>query len=159
MKCEFVALDMIAVLDGRASAVQRQKIDAHAKECAACRERLEGFRNVWSALEDVPVAEVTLGFDARLRRRIAAEPQQRFWDSLLPAPRLAFAMAALLAVSVWIARLPQDVTTSAKSQDEYTMIKDLRVLEDYDLISNFDALSELPPAQPAQAQPANSGTM
>lgn len=158
MKCELIAGDMIAVLDGRASALQRQKVDAHAMECGTCRERLEGFRTVWSALEDVTVAEPTLGFDARLRRRIAAEPQQRFWESLLPAPRLAFAMAALLSVSVWMARLPVDVTT-AKSQDEYTMIKDLRVLEDYDVISNFDALSELPPAQPAQARPVNSGTM
>jgi anti-sigma factor RsiW len=159
MRCELVAQDMISVLDGRASAGQRQKLNAHAKECAACRERLEGFRDVWSALEDVPVSEPTLGFDARLRRQIAAEPRQRFWDSLMPAPRLAFAMAGLLAVSVWIARLPVDVTTTAKSQDDYVMIKDLRVLEDYDVISNFDALSELPPAQPAQGQPANSGTM
>jgi anti-sigma factor RsiW len=159
MKCEWIAQDMIAVLDGRADAAQRQKMNAHATECVACRERLEGFRNVWSVLEEVPVEEPTLGFDARLRRRIAAEPRQRFWESLMPAPRLAFAMAGLLAVSVWVARLPVDVTTTAKSQDDYMMIKDLRVLEDYDVISNFDALSELPPAQPAAVQPANSGTM
>jgi hypothetical protein len=35
------------------------------------------------------------------------------------------------------------------------MIKDLPVLEDYDVLTSFDALSELPVQQTTQSQPSN----
>jgi hypothetical protein len=114
-------------------------------------------------LEEMPISEPSLGFDARLRQRIAAEPRHHFWEGWLPAPRLAFAMSMLLVMSAWIARLPLDVPTASKTEEDYHMIKDLRVLEDYDVLSNFEALSELPPSAapqlPAPTQPADSGTM
>ena len=40
------------------------------------------------------------------------------------------------------------------------MIKDLRVLENYDVVSDFDALSEMPatvPGDPGATNPANDG--
>jgi anti-sigma factor RsiW len=161
--CEQVAGELIAYLDGRASAAERRKVESHAQLCAACHERVDAFLRLWSVLEEVPMAEPSLGFDARLRQRIAAEPRQRFWEGWLPAPRLAFAMSMLLVMSVWISRLPSDVPTASKTEEDYHMIKDLRVLEDYDVLSNFEALSELPPAaapqSPAPTQPADSGTL
>ena len=74
---------------------------------------------------------------------------------------MAFAVAALLVLGVWLtfmppARQPASNTiasTQARgSEAEFTVIKNLPVLEDYDVLSNFDALSELPvePAVPAQ---------
>ncbi|HEY1866355.1 MAG TPA: hypothetical protein VGG55_04730, partial [Candidatus Acidoferrales bacterium] len=44
---------------------------------------------------------------------------------------------------------PPAVTVAPQGSDaEFRMIKDLPVLEDYDVVANFDALSDLP-AQPA----------
>ena len=62
-----------------------------------------------------------------------------------------------MALSVWFARVPTDVTT-AQSDQEFKMIRDLRVLENYDVLKDFSALSELPPATPAQpaAAPVNN---
>jgi anti-sigma factor RsiW len=163
MNCENIAGEWIAYMDGRASAAERRTVEQHAEMCAECRERVDQFRRLWSVLEEAPVMAPSLGFDARLRQRVAAEPRKRFWEGLLPAPRLAFAMCMLLVMSAWIARLPVDVTAPAQTEEEFHMIKDLRVLENYDVLSNFEALSELPPAVVApaqtQGQPADGKTM
>jgi len=93
---------------------------------------------------------------------VAAEPRREgLWTWLLPSPRMAFAVAALLVLGVWLtsmppARQPASNTTASTqsrgSEAEFTVIENLPVLEDYDVLSNFDALSELPvePAVPAQ---------
>ena len=151
MNCEQISAEFISYLDGRAGADERRKVEAHLETCAACRARADEFDRVWHALDADPGIEPSLGFDARLRARIAAEPQPGRWAWLFPRPALA--MALLLAMSLWIGRLPSEGPV-AKSDEDFHMIKDLRVLEDYDVLSNFEALSELPPVQPSSpAQP------
>jgi len=148
MNCEQAGIELIAYMDGRASSEQRCTVEAHAQTCRECRARIEDYSNVWNLLEEAPAVGPSLGFDARLRRRAAVEPRPKLWASLVPAPRMTLAMAALLALSVWMARLPVDVPT-ARGDNEFRMIKDLNVLEDYDVLSNFDPLSELPVTLPA----------
>jgi hypothetical protein len=99
----------------------------------------------------------SLGFDARMRARIAEEPRARWYRWFVPQPRLAMAMALLLAVSVWITRLPQDnaglAGTAQNEQQQFQVIKNLDVLENYDVLSKFDALDEVPADE--QATPAD----
>ncbi len=64
----------------------------------ACHERAEDFRKLWGVLDEVPLVEPSLGFDARIRARIAEEPRPRWLSWLVPQPRLAFSMALLLAL-------------------------------------------------------------
>jgi hypothetical protein len=68
-------------------------------------------------------------------------------------------IALLLAVSVWMSRLPQDnsgLAGSAQSEHEqFQVIKNLDVLENYDVLSKFDALDEVPAEQPAQPDKQN----
>lgn len=155
MKCEKISNALLAYLDGRASSEERGVVEAHLKLCAACQERAEEFRRLWQVMAEVPAVEPSLAFDARLRQRIAAHPRSKLWGWMLPAPRFAFSVALLVALSVWIgARQPKPVNpqnTAANSEEQFRMIKDLGVLENYDVLSNFDALSELPATQ----QPAN----
>ena len=82
----------------------------------------------------------------------------------MPSPRMAFAATALLIASVWLssfqpARMPAVHSPAGLSNQnaeaEFGMIKDLPVLEDYDVLTSFDALSELPVQQSAQAKPLN----
>ena len=161
-KCEDISKQLIAYLDRRANSADRHEVEEHLAACGACHARAEEFQKLWGALDALPQVEPSLGFDARLHARIAEERGSRWFGWLVPQPRLAFAMALLLALSIWMGRLPGtgsgEVTTAQTEQQDFEAIKDLGVLENYDVLSKFDALSELP-AEPSpaeeHAQPVN----
>jgi anti-sigma factor RsiW len=162
-KCEDISKQLIAYLDRRANSADRNEVEAHLATCSGCHERAEEFRKMFGVLDALPTVEPSLGFDARLHARIAEEPRSRWFGWMLPHPRLAFALALLLALSVWTGDLPRatsngETATAATEQQDFEAIKDLGVLENYDVLSKFDALSEVP-AEPSpadqQAQPVN----
>ncbi len=151
MKCERMGTRLIAYLDGRAGETDRCEVEAHLAECSACRARAEEFRRLWGVLAEVPMIAPSLAFDAALRQRIAAEPSRsRLWAWLVPSPRLVFAVSLLVVLSVWLASRPTAITPAppANSETEFKMIEDLPVLENYDVVANFEALSDLPVQQP-----------
>lgn len=151
MNCERIETQLIAYLDGRAPEAERREVETHLAACAACRTRAEEFGRVWNVLDEAPTVEPSLGFDARLRQRIAAEPRPRWYAVFVPVPRFALALALLLVLSVWISSTPTappEIAKGPSAQDEeFKMIENLQVLEDYDVLANFEALSELPPAK------------
>jgi len=156
MKCEDVSKELIAYLDRRANSAERVMVEEHLAGCAGCRARAEDFRKLWNVLDEVPIHEPSLGFDARLRQRIAAEPRQKWFTWLVPQPRLAFSMALLVALSIWMSRLPQNQSPSFANapteEEQFQMIDHLGVLENFDVLTKSDVLSELPPrTQPEQA--------
>jgi predicted anti-sigma-YlaC factor YlaD len=164
-KCEDISKQLIAYLDRRANSADRHEVEEHLAACSACHARAEEFQKLWGALDALPAVEPSLGFDTRLHARIAGEPRTRWFGWLSLQPRLAFAMAMLLALSVWMGNMPLannggESATGAteQQQQDFEAIKDLGVLENYDVLSKFDALSEVPaepsPAQ-QQAQPVN----
>jgi len=155
MSCEKIEKSLVSYLDGRASERERAAVEGHLKACAECRERAEEFRRLWSAMAEVPAAEPSFGFDARLRQRIASEPRRKLWAWMVPSPRLAASVALLVGLAVFVSLRPrhvQPVNTQASSEEQFQMIKDLGVLENYDVLSNFDALSDLPAAQSSEQQ-------
>lgn len=162
MKCEDVSRELIAYLDRRTNSAERRLVEDHLQDCADCRARAEELRGVWSALEELPAIEPSLGFDARVRERVAAEPQRHWIWNFVPQPRLVFAVALLLLVSIGIARLPQRnvgvpaATTATTETEQFQEIKDLPVLENYEVLTKFDALSELSPAEAPAGQSRNS---
>ncbi len=153
MNCERMETRLIAYLDGRVNDAERSEVESHLAACRPCRTRAEEFRLLWGVLEEVPMQEPSPGFDAGLRARIAAEPPRpSLWAWLAPSPRLAVAVSLLLLLAVYISsRPPAPVQDPAAppTDAEFRMIKDLPVLENYDVLANFEALSELPP-QPAK---------
>ena len=151
---------------------ERHAVEEHLSGCASCRSRAEEFRALWSALDDLPAISPSPAFDASLRARIAAEPARRsFWD-WLPSPRLAFAVTALVAMSVWMSSVPRVITnpsvvshaiqsietSKVSAESDFGMIRDLPVLENFDVVSKFDALSELPGPPAASTQEATKET-
>ena len=158
-KCQSIENKLVAYLDNRALPAERRAVEEHLASCAGCRARAEEFRALWSALDDIPEVSPSPSFDALVRRRIAAEPAPRSFWHWIPSPRLAFAVSALVAMSVWLSTMPRPQTNShvagpanpaiqVTEESDFSMIRDLPVLENYDVISKFDALSELP-ASPA----------
>jgi anti-sigma factor RsiW len=154
--CAAMEDKIVEYLDGRAQPAERRLVEEHLAFCSGCRTRAEDFRALFGALDDLPMISPTPAFDALLRSRIGVEPARGgFWGSL-PSPSLAFAVAALVAMSVWMASMPRIVDddaamTRVSAEADFSMIRDLPVLENYDVISKFDALSELPAAREATA--------
>lgn len=147
MNCQRYENLLVAYMDGRATDAERIDVDRHLLACSACRTRVEEFRSLWTVLDQVPAPQVSAVFDARLRARIAVEPQPS-WFSWLPAPRMAFAAALLMILSVWVGTVPPAAPEIAginlSAEEEARAAKDLQVLEDLNVLANFEALSELP---------------
>jgi anti-sigma factor RsiW len=149
MSCKRIEGKLIAFMDGRASDSDRRIVESHLKICTACQARVEGFSGVWAMLNEVPVVEPSQAFEARLRARMAAEPQRvGFWaglSTMLPSPRLALAVALLAVFSMWQSSRPVTVNENAapvSSDAEFRMIQDLPVLENYDVLTSLDSLAE-----------------
>ena len=160
MNCTILEKSLIAYLDGRATVGERHEVEGHLAECAACRERAEQFRLLFGVLEEWQAPPPSPGFDAAARARVAqSSARGSFWSWLMPSPRAAFALTAVVLLSVWLSsvRPSRPAQTSAaqvqsSGETDFKMIEDLPALENYDVIANFDALSDLPTSQAPQSQ-------
>jgi anti-sigma factor RsiW len=159
MKCQDVSDVLIAYLDGRIDSGDRREVAEHLAGCAACRTRADEFRHVSAMLGEMPAIEPSFGFDARARQRIAAEREaRRGFFGLIPQPRVALSVAMLAALTVFIIKLPLSNPGAPPSiatiqQQDFNAIKNLGVLENYDVVTKLGALSELVPVQPSGSQP------
>jgi len=165
MNCGHTEKKLVAYLDGRLTMAERRQFEAHLALCAVCRERAQGFRSVWDTLDELPPLAPSPAFDSRVKARLAQEQRRAgFWSWIMPSPRMALAATALLIASIWLssfqpAQLPVTHAPAGSpaqnTEAEFGMIKDLPVLENYDVLTSFDALSELPAQESAQPQSLN----
>jgi anti-sigma factor RsiW len=139
---------ILGYVDGRLKESERLEMEKHLSACGACQLRVNEFRAVAGFLDELPEIEPSPAFDVRVRARVAAEPvKQGWWAWFTPSPRVAFAASLLLLATVWIGSRPTDRTLSAA--DEAQINQNLPVLENYDVLSDFGALTDLPqPVQP-----------
>jgi len=166
MNCTRTEKKLVAYLDGKLHAGERREFEAHLASCSLCGERAEGFRAMWDVLEELPPIMPSPGFDSLVRARVQQEASRGgFWSWILPSPRMAFAAAALLIASIWLSSFqPGRVSTPGQmvavqtSEADFGAIKNLPVLEDYDVVTSFDALSELP-VQQQSAEPQSLNRM
>jgi anti-sigma factor RsiW len=140
---------ILGYVDGRLKESERLELEKHLSTCAPCRVRVEEFRSVSGLLDELPVIEPSPEFDTRVRALVAAEPvKQGWWAWLHVSPRVAFAASMLLLAAIWLGvyRQPQTQLPWSNPQvaDEQ-MMQDLPVLEDHDVLTNFEPLKELPP--------------
>lgn len=151
MNCNDVSRGLVAYLDRRANSAERQEIEEHLTACADCRTRAEQFRALWGVMDELPVIEPSFGFDSRVRQRVAAEPQRKWFGWIVPQPRLALSAALLAVLAVWMVKTSPvnthtETTTASVQQEDFNAIQNLDVLENYDVVTSMDALSELAPA-------------
>ena len=138
---------ILGYLDGRLKESERLEMEKHLAACAACQLRVNEFRAVKVLLDELPMIEPSAAFDVRMQARVAAEPvKQSWWAWFAPSPRVAFAASLLLLATVWIG-------THSNSSQVPIAQEDVPVLENYDVLSNFELLTELPP--PVQADETN----
>jgi anti-sigma factor RsiW len=144
MSCNRMERKILPYVDGRLKESERLEMEKHLSACAACRLRVNEFRAVTGLLDELPVIEPSAAFDLRVHARVAAEPvKQSWWAWLTPSPRVAFAASMLLLAMVWLGSRPPDSSLSATDIDKIN--QNMPVLENYDVISDFAPLTELPP--------------
>lgn len=158
MSCQELLDELLGYVDGRLPEAERAAVASHLAQCAACAHRLAEIRRVWELLDQLPELAPSPAFHARLRLR-----QQASWsfgDWLRQWLRPAAAVAAAAALACWISlRLPPrpsaalPVSPGEPSSQDFLVVKDLPVLENYDVLVNFDALTALPGAQSAAQEP------
>lgn len=154
MSCSRMEKQMLPFVDGRLKVSEQREVESHLAACAACRLRVNEFRAVSGLLDELPQIEPSVAFDARVRARVAAEPvKQSWWTVFMPSPRAALAASMLLLATIWIGSRPvnQVNTNNPAGTSAQAAIdpNDLPVLENYDVLANFEPLTELP--QPVQA--------
>lgn len=150
MSCERMEGRILEFVDGRLKEGERRELQKHLESCAVCQLRVQEFSAVSGLLDELPMIEPSPAFDARVHALVAAEPVKKSWWtwSFLPAPRVVLAGAMLLVATVWVSmHQPRGNTMPVNSPD-------LAVLENYDVISNFEPLTELP--QPVQPEDNNT---
>ena len=157
MSCEKMESRILGYVDGRLKENERQEVEKHLAVCGPCRLRVEEFRAVSELLDELPVIEPSPEFDMRVHALVAAEPvKQSWWAWLRVSPRVAFAASALLVALLWFGfyQRPQTPTLpwSNPVEADAQMMQDLPVLEDHDLLSNFEPLKELPQAVQAEEE-------
>jgi anti-sigma factor RsiW len=151
MSCSRMENKILGYVDGRLKESERLEMEKHVSACAACRVRVNEFRTVNVLLDELPMIEPSAAFDIRMQARVAAEPaKQSWWAWFAPSPRVAFAASMLLLATVWLGSRPADSPWTAADVDKIN--QNMQVLENYDVISDFAPLSELP--QPVQADEA-----
>jgi Putative zinc-finger len=143
---------ILGYVDGRLNESERAQMEKHFATCAACRLRVNEFRAVTSLLDELPMIEPSEAFDLRVHARVATEPaKQSWWAWFMPSPRVAFAAALLLLATVWIGYEKNPILPSWDPKEaDAQLMEDMPVLEDHDVISNFEPLKDLP--QPVQAE-------
>jgi anti-sigma factor RsiW len=151
MSCSRMEGKILGYVDGRLKEGERLEMEKHLLACGACQLRVNEFRAVNVLLDELPMIEPSGAFDIRVRARVAAEPaKQSWWAWMTPSPRAALAASMLLLATVWVgSRTGGDPLTAV---DIENINQNLPVLENYDVISDFGPLSELPP--PVQADEA-----
>ena len=162
MSCTRMETRLLGYIDGRLKEKEQREMEKHLAACPACTVRVNEFRSVSSLLDELPQIEPSAAFDVRVRARIAAEPvKQDWWSWLGAAPRILVAASMLLLATVWVGHRKPDSTNTAISntRDETQIIQDqdLPVLENYDVLANFEALTEL--SQPVSADDSSDQEM
>jgi len=146
---------ILGYVDGRLNESERVQMEKHLATCAPCQLRVNEFRAVTSLLDELPVIEPSAAFDPRVHARVAAEPaKQSWWAWFAPSPRVAFAASMLLLATLWIGYKTQPVLPWVDQKEaDMQMLQDMPVLEDHDVISNFEPLKDLP--QPVETEEGN----
>ncbi len=143
MSCSRMEKKILGYVDGRLKEGERLEMEKHLSTCAACQLRVNEFRAVNVLLDELPMIEPSAAFDVRMQARVAAEPaKQSWWAWFTPSPRVAFAASMLVLAMVWVG----SYSVSDPPQIDQA---DVPVLENYDVISSFEPLTELPQALPA----------
>jgi len=146
MSCERMESRILGYVDGRLKESERLELEKHLAECSPCALRVNEFTAVSGLLDELPLIEPSPEFDTRVHARVAAEPAAKasWWAWTNFSPRIAFAASMLLLMALWLGYRSGTTIAPAIPNDDQAMMQDLPVLEDHDVLQNFEPLKDLP---------------
>lgn len=115
MKCDVVREELVAVAEACATQQTRDAIDAHIRECPACRGEMEQLEILKQRLVSAGRGTRPFDLEERVMRRIQSEspPELRscaresrwsnLWSALITSGRVRMAIACCAAVGVLVA--------------------------------------------------------
>jgi len=112
---------------------EEHEVRAHLESCPTCRAAAEEYRKVDTLLEEWTPLEPSPSFDARVREAVEPSGASRSLLGLFGFPGLRWMAPALVTV-----------LETMGGEEEVKLYQNLFMLEDYDLLAEFDLLSELP---------------
>lgn len=162
--------DIFALSQGILAEREMKSVKAHLGDCVTCRNLFERYLRLDSVLDGwMPAVEPSPWFDARLRAALAsltpASASTGFrwlgsswarWLALSGVTVCLLAGAVLTrhtlrlhrqqssAAVTQVARSEKPNAVQSEAAQELKMYQNLPVLEDYDMLANFDVISELP---------------
>ena len=147
MSCERMESRILGYVGGRLKENERLELEKLLAECAPCCLRVNEFSAVSTLLDELPVIEPSPEFDMRVHARVAAEPVRKadWWAWLHVSPRIAFAASMLLLMTLWLGYRTSTPIAPIIQDNDQAMMQDLPVLEDHDVLQNFEPLKDLPP--------------
>jgi len=147
MSCERMESRILGYVGGRLKENERLELEKHLAECAPCCLRVNEFSAVSSLLDELPLIEPSPEFDMRVHARVAAEPVRKadWWAWLHVSPRIAFAASMLLLMTLWLGYRTSTPVAPIIPDNDQALMQDLPVLEDHDVLQNFEPLKDLPP--------------
>ena len=162
MNCKEIEGYAIEYLDGKLAGEDLKAVELHLHGCGACSERLHGFSDVSGLLDSWPAIEPSPSFNARLAQRLASAEANSlgWWERLSTAinwfpvgkPALAGAVLGMILFGVFLARYyPGSTHTVVSAPADAPIVAQLAdsndelvpVLENLDLVSNFEVLQDL----------------
>jgi anti-sigma factor RsiW len=145
---------ILGYVDGRLKESERLEVEKHLADCAPCRLRVHEFSAVSGLLDELPLIEPSPEFDTRVHALVAAEPEPKgsWWAWLRIPPRVALVASMLLLMAIWLGFRSGPAVPVIADNDQ-AMMQDLPILEDHDVLQNFEPLKDLP--APVQADDAS----
>lgn len=162
--------EIVPYLDSRLSESERQRLDRHLADCSDCRTRMGEIRAVMSVLDEWRAVGPSPAFDAAVRERLRAEPEPArgwAWLRLRPAWAAALMLAVVAAIGLWQLTspvppletetvqqqaqvdptpTPESAPDSTAGEGDSLLLLDSPVLlENYELLAEFDVLFEPAP--------------
>ncbi|OFV93519.1 MAG: hypothetical protein A3F68_06310 [Acidobacteria bacterium RIFCSPLOWO2_12_FULL_54_10] len=164
MKCHEMENYAIAYLDEKLSSREQAAVQQHLERCGACASRLKSFSEISNMLSEWEDIQPSNAFHVQLDRKILESAPnnwwQRYWSQIMPlsAPGPVFASLAVsfFLIAVLVMRYTpstEDIFTGQQAQlsniantagvDELALYENLSLLEDWEVVSNFEVLQEM----------------
>lgn len=171
MKCPKIRKELVAYLDGEASARQTETIEAHLAICKSCRKELSALKGCLVLLRKAPQIAASENFYKRLRKKIDGHriPSRR---RLSPQLFYLVSLAASLLIIVFIGFLlfsknpsstknggtsgvgtgnpTESASTSAflksmgvNPKEEKAIVANLHILKAYPLLQKLDVIENM----------------
>ncbi|MGQ9675961.1 MAG: GerMN domain-containing protein [Chloroflexota bacterium] len=107
MSCEELAEALSAYADGELEGAERVQLELHLAQCDACREQLEGYRQVTRQLQSLGDVQPTVSLRTSVQASISDQHRSGSGWGLLPRLTVGVALAGVMIVlAAALSRMP-----------------------------------------------------